>query len=185
MGGGGGVHRGTHVIPAAPSHRPAPPTCAFVLFCLVAKMGTVTSSYRRSKDGPQRSPRQGLLVHAALWTQLGVSNRKFWHSGHSHRSTSALGEVGVRISLKRQDKADVAHPPWTESGSCQSGSELGRGSLGTCAQLRRGPQTSAPRSPRPPTPFTSDLRQPPHKLPVQPFGHTLASSKTPRAPNHT
>lgn len=107
-GRGGGVHRGTHVIPAAPSHLPAPPTCAFVLFCLVAKMGTVTSSYRRSKDGPQRSPRQGLLVHAALWTHLGVSNRKFWRSGHSHRNTSALGEVGVSISLKRQGKADVA-----------------------------------------------------------------------------
>lgn len=106
--GAGGVHRGTHVIPAAPSHRPAPPTGAFVPFCLVAKMGTVASSYRRSKDGPQRSPRQGLLVHAALWTHLGVSNRKFWRPGHSHRNTSALGEVGVRISLKRQDKADVA-----------------------------------------------------------------------------
>lgn len=28
-------------------------------------------------------------------------------------------------------------PAWTESGDCQSGSEPGEGSLGTCAQLHR------------------------------------------------
>lgn len=66
-----------------------------------------------------------------------------WCSGPIHTNTSTQGGRGVSISLKEPlvqpgwGALLQLSPAWTESGDCQSGSEPGEGSLGTCAQLHR------------------------------------------------
>lgn len=86
---GGGAESPTW--PSLPSALSAAPPCAFLLFCLVvglgpqvARMGTATLLYERSKDDPQRSPRGGLLVGAAFQSLLGASGLVFRPHPHEY-----------------------------------------------------------------------------------------------------